>query len=159
MGFFDNIFGPKEVRNPNQQLEDGLRHLDNALGSAFSAYCTNRTRLIILSREASESYQMVKSKGHNEQTRAMEPLFREALQLIESQRKLVASMAEVSKKRRFRMQNELARSLLSIKKTEEVMRRIASANNDPSINRIQGMNDALSHHKAMEATILWPALK
>ena len=159
MGFFDTMFGRQEQGNPNEILAASLTSLDVQLGSAFSAYVTNKSRLSVLGREAVEQFQMVKSKDRNEQTRAMESYFREALALMENQRRLVTTMNEVSKKRRFKMATELATVLAQIKRSEETLRRVVQANNDPAINRLQGMGDALSHHKSMEQSVLWPALK
>jgi hypothetical protein len=129
------------------------------MSTAFSAYLINKSRLGVLSKEAVENFLMVKSKDKNEQTRAMEHYFRESLALMENQRRLLTGMSEVAKKRRFRMAKELAGCVASVKRTEDTLRRVVAANNDPAINRLQGMNDSLSHHRSMELTVLWPVLK
>ena len=159
MGVIDALFGRSEQQNPHEQIISSLAQLDPALSGAFRAYITNRARLSVLTREAVEGYQMVKSKTKNEQTRVTEPFLREALQLIENQRRLITQMHEVSKKRRFKMMKDLEQALNSVKKTEETLRRVAAAVNDPSINRLQGMNDALTMHKSMESAVLWPTLR
>lgn len=159
MGMFDNLLGRTPVQTPDEALVSGLRELDPRMGRCLESYLLNKTRLTVLSREAGEQYQMVKARTRNEQTREMEPFFREALSLLEQQRKLVAEMTEVAKKRKFRMARGLADCGAVVRGTEETLRRIMAANNDHAINRLQGMNDALAHHKSMEGAQLLPLLK
>ena len=159
MGFLDNLLGKAPSQTPSEELTASLASLDPALGRAWSAYLLNKARMGVLSREASEHYQMVKSHDRNNQTRAIEPYFREALALLENQRRLLVEMADLSKKRKFRMAKELGSCVQQIKHTEDTLRRIASATNDPAINRLQGMNDTLVHHRSMELSVLLPCLR
>ena len=159
MSFIDRLPGKEVQLSPNEELLGGLSALDPALSSSFRTYLQNKSRLGVLSREAVEQYQMVKSKDKNEQTRAMEQFFREAHTLIEQQRRLLVTMQDVSKKRRFKMAKDLADVVSNVKKTEDTLRRIVGANNDHAINRLQGMNDTLAMHRSMESSVLLPALR
>jgi hypothetical protein len=158
MGILD-IFGKRDERNPNELLADNLTELDPILGSSFSSYLLNRSRLTMLQREASEQYQLVKSRGKTEQARAMDVYFRESFQLVEQQTRLLAKMHACAKNRRFRMAGQLGEAHRNLAHTEETLRRIVNATNDPAINRLQGMQDALAMHRGMEVSVLWPTLQ
>ena len=159
MGFFDNMLGRREEKDPNEEIINSLASLDSELSGAFRTYLVNKSKLHVLSKEAVEQFQMVKGKDKNEQTRELEPYLRESLALMENQRRLLTGMRDCSKKRRFRMAKDLSVAVTSVTRTEDTLRRVVAANNDPTINRLQGMNDALTNHKSMELGVLWPVLR
>jgi len=159
MGLLDSIVGRREERSPNESLVDSLSDLDPQLGNAFSSYLLNRSRLSVLSREASEQFQYSKSSTRTEQGRAMDPFFREMHKLVGDQAKLITTMEGIAKKRKFRMARALGEGRQSVNKTLDTLARIAAASNDPSINRLQGLQDAMHMYRSVEQSVLWPALQ
>jgi hypothetical protein len=89
----------------------------------------------------------------------MEPFFRDTLQLVESQRKIIEGMHAIAVKRKFRMAKDLKTAIAHTKRCENVLRRILAASSDPAINRLQGVQVALSHYRTMERSVLLPALQ
>jgi hypothetical protein len=157
MGILD-IF-KRERRNETRLVVESLADLDPSLGSAWAVYLQNINRLTILSRESSQHYQLIKSLGKTDQNRAMEPFFRDTLTLVESQRKLIEGMAATAVQRKFRMAKDLKSAITQTRHAEDVLRRICSASGDPAINRLQGVQVALSHYRTMEQSVLMPALQ
>jgi uncharacterized protein YyaL (SSP411 family) len=157
MGILD-IFKRQNKSDREVQIET-LGDLDPSLGSAFAVYMQNITRLNILTKEASQHYQLIKSMGRMDQNRAMEPFFRDMLALVESQRKLIEGMHSTSVSRKFRMAKDLKSAITQTRHTEDVLRRICSASGDPAINRLQGVQVALQHYRSMERSVLLPALQ
>jgi len=152
MGWLD--FGSQK-NDPSSSLSE----LDHSLGSSYSAYMLNKARVSVLAREASEQFQLVKAKNRVEQARAMDPYFREMLALFERQQKIVSRMCSVCKEHRFKMAKSLAEADKNMMKTVGTLQRITQAVNDPAINRLQGLQEALSNHRQMEVSVLLPSLK
>lgn len=159
MGWMDSLTGRREERSPNEALVDSLSDLDPQLGNSFSNYLLNRSRLAVLSREVSEQFQFVKSSTRTEQGRAMDPFFREMQKLIGDQAKIISTMEAIAKKRKFRMARALGEGKQSVNKTLDTLSRIAAASNDPAINRVQGLQDAMHMYRSVEQSVIWPALQ
>jgi hypothetical protein len=57
------------------------------------------------------------------------------------------------------MAKSLAEADKNMMKTVGTLQRITQAVNDPAINRLQGLQEALSNHRQMEVSVLLPSLK